>query len=127
MTNILDEYSYDYEEPISKKQYVDGESEEVYDSSDLTDWHKLKMVAEKLGINIKKPRSGCRKCNGTGRVGHAVGSGEPLACNCIYDSKDLENVKPVKFYRQQKRQMIKNIRKQMKKNKKKANTDEKEV
>jgi hypothetical protein len=118
--NRFDEYSIEYDMPESTTQYVDSGSNEVVDGSELTDWQKIQLVAQKIGVKIKEPKENCKKCNGTGKIGYRVGTKEPMICSCIFESKEFENLRPMQFNHAQRRQMIKNFKRENKKMNKKS-------
>ena len=119
-------YNYDDIAPERQVVFVDEKSDEVIDSKELTDFQKIKLVCDKNEIRIREePKKGCRKCNGTGRIGYRLNSKEPIACGCIFYPEDIKNT--VSYSRSQKRKMIRKLEKQIKKIKKKGNDVKKEI
>lgn len=44
---------------------------------------KTELYEDDLIYGIKEPRSSCKYCNGTGRIGWDTG-GTPVTCRCLY-------------------------------------------
>lgn len=125
-------YDESYELPEEKELLFDSESNEVIEKEELSVFQQIKLIAEQNGYGdeIRKPRSGCKKCYGRGFIGREAKSQTPIPCNCIYipkspiekmnesltDSRLGAQPKPSrKQRREQKRKMLKYIAKNKKK------------
>lgn len=97
-------------------QYVDESTGQLVDSKDLTDFQKIKIIAQQLGIEIKKPNPGCKKCYGRGYKGKIKDTGEPVFCRCILvDKKTNNSSSNGDLNREQRRKMQKQMRRRIKK------------
>ena len=116
-----------YKEPEEKDKFIDTAKGELVDKTSLTDFDVIKAVAKQNNVEVRNPRSGCKKCYGRGFIGKDYVTKAPIPCSCIYPVKtedqklkdynqDQKNM-PVKFNRK----MLTQLKKLVKTEKKLAN------
>ncbi len=108
----------EYDMPESEAHYIDTSKGEVLEAKDLSPWKIIKLTAQQMGIEIKEPRKGCKRCFGRGYSGIKADTKEPVPCNCIYtDKQKMEEAyqnKVTHLSRKQRRNLKKMLKKQNK-------------
>lgn len=115
-----------YELPSEADKFVDTAKGEVIDKTKLSDFDVIKAVAKQNNIEVRNPRSGCKKCYGRGFIGRDFATKQPIPCSCIQipktqNTKDDENMHDFKNNNknQMTKKMIQKIKKLMKSEKQK--------
>jgi len=123
-------YEQDYSLPENRDQLVDLDAGKVVDKKDLDPMEIIRATAKHIGTEIRDPDSGCKKCYGRGYIGRVVKTGEPVMCSCLFRGKTPAQQKAESMVtngawnRKQKRDMMKTLRKKMKKHGVKKNKAE---
>lgn len=116
-----------YETPSDADKFIDTQKGEVVDKTKLSDFDVIKAVAKQNNIEIRKPRSGCKRCYGRGFIGRDFTTKQPIPCTCIQILKSPSQKESEHMYDSSKqkpqmnKKMIKMIKKLMKSEKKKIN------
>jgi len=89
-----------YDLPQQKQGVIDTSTGQIKEMKELTPWDYIKGMATSMNIDIKNPKSGCKKCFGRGWTSKVVGTGQPVPCSCIFpvqtpEKKALENDTPM--------------------------------
>ena len=82
-----------YDLPVDNDVFVDVEKDIVKKKTDLNPWEKIKIASERHGVEIRKPRSSCKKCYGRGYIGVDVNTEMPVPCDCIFTKANKEKNK----------------------------------
>jgi hypothetical protein len=99
---------------------VDTNSGKILDKEDVKPFDQIKSIAKTMGYSIKDPNPKCKRCYGRGYIGFnvAFGNRTPVPCDCIYDKKEVDDLQNnhglQNLNRRQKRNLIKNMRKNKK-------------
>lgn len=57
---------------------------------DMDPWTIIVEAARAIGAKINMPKENCKKCHGRGYIGRHAGSGEPIACPCIFPKEEYD-------------------------------------
>jgi hypothetical protein len=115
-----------YVAPQSKESIVDAETGKVEDIRDLPPLQQMQLAAKKFNIPInEKPKKNCKKCLERGYLGFNKDDKSPVPCPCMFPPKQVdkkdEGKVPLsflprkvqrKFFRDKKKQLRKEIRKE---------------
>lgn len=59
-------------------------NQNAVDLKTMDPWIIIVESARAAGIMINRPKQNCKHCHGRGYIGRHAGTGEPIACNCIF-------------------------------------------
>jgi hypothetical protein len=76
-----------------KSEFFDTKEGKVLSKEELKNLPEIdimKSSAQTIGVTLKDPKKDCRKCYGRGFIGKDAKTGQPIACTCVFDKKDLK-------------------------------------
>jgi len=86
--NLDDYYTPDYDIEANNNAFIDEETNEIIDQKNLTKFQQIKLISQKLGLEVNNPNKSCRDCNGVGVIGVDHKNKRPIPCPCIYSKED---------------------------------------
>lgn len=118
-------YGEDYDLPESRDGFIDTQTGEVIDRENLTPWKIIKAIAAQTNTEIRDPKPCCKHCHGRGYEGIEFETKSPVPCRCIYPPKTDAQKFQESLYdsarvsgrlnRNQRRSMMKLMRKELRK------------
>ncbi len=83
-------YETDYTLPKPSEVFIDTHSGEVVNKNSISDIDVIEAMAVKNGVNIAKPKKGCKHCYGLGREGYDSKTKAPIPCRCLFRKASKE-------------------------------------
>ena len=85
-----------YDDNINTENiYIDNDNNIITNEDlNITPMDVIRKLADKIGHEIKEPKSDCKKCYGRGYIGRDSKTKAPIPCSCIFvDYNNSNNIR----------------------------------
>ena len=67
-----------------EQMFLPTDEAKATDIRNMEPLEAIKAAAEGIGLILNDQKPNCKKCHGRGYIGRHAGTGEPIACNCLF-------------------------------------------